>query len=397
VIRSFTDILDDLMTDLVSRTPFTNLNTSATLRGLLEVIARAIADLYNLLRDVTAQSFVQTATGAWLDLKVREMGIVRHPAVKTRVRLTFSRAIPADRIITIPAGTICKSVKDAAGKDYRFITTTEAVLEVGTTHIDIESEAESPGAAWNVGEGTITRIVTRIAGIESVVNGVDSLLREGSDPESDEQLRTRAITTWERLGLGGTREAYRNWALSAPGVIAASVLDDFPFGPGTVGVVILGANGVPTPALLNEVHQFIKARKPLTADVRVLAPQIIDTNITLEVTRFANADQVRIDADIRLMISEYSRRLQLGEGLIIARLIDAVMDVAGIYNVKVLTPERDIAVGVDSFLVIKNVSIVHRLKGRSYQNSAITGSGGSATAVQAEIAAVDKEKFRLGE
>lgn len=397
MIRSFTDILDDLMTELVARTPFTNLNPSAAVRGLLEVIAKVVADLYALLRTVTAQSFVQTATGAWLDLKVREVGIIRHPAVKAKVKLTFSRSTSADRNITIPAGTICKSLKDADGKDYRYITTVEEVLDEGGTSFGVVAEAESPGAAWNVGEGTITRIVARVAGIETVLNGAGSLLREGSDPESDEQLRTRAISTWERLGLGGTHEAYRNWALSVPGVTAASVLDDFPFGPGTVGVVILGANGIPTPALLNEVHQYIKARKPLTADVRVLAPRIATQNLSLEVVRFADADQTGVEAAIRSALNEFSRRLQLGEGLIVSRLIDVLMDVAGVYNVRVTLPVRDVLICVDFFLSIGEVSITHRIKGRVYQDSGITGSGGNSAIDQAQIAVVDKTRFGIDE
>jgi phage-related baseplate assembly protein len=195
--------------------------------------------------------------------------------------------------------------------------------------------------------------------------------------------------------LGGTREAYRNWALSVSGVMAASVLDDFPFGPGTVGVVVLGANGVPTPALLNEVHQYIKARKPLTADVRVLAPRIVDINIALEVTRFADADRGRIETDVRASLADYSRRLQLGEGLIIARLIDVVMDVEGIYNVKVLAPTRDVTIGVDGFLVISELSLIHRIKGRSYQDSGIVAATGDELTAGAQILAVDKGSFGL--
>ena len=393
MIRTFSEICDDLFSELVARTPFTNLNPSAAIRGMLEVIAKVIADLYALVHLVMQQSFVQTATGNWLDLKVREMGIVRHAAVKARVMLTFGRSTPADRNITIPAGTICKSLKDSNGKDYRFITLSESILAEGESNTLVEAEAELPGAAWNVGVGTITRIVTRIAGIETVTNATGSLLREGNDPESDEQLRTRAITTWERLGLGGTREAYRNWALSVPGVTAASVLDDFPFGPGTVGVVILGANGAPTPQILNDALSYIKERKPLTADVRILGPRIVNQNISLEVTRFANADQEKVEAELRSAISEFSRRLQLGEGLILARLIDALMGIAGIYNIRVQSPPNDINLSVDSFLVIGMVTITHRIKGRVYQDSDIGGTQGNAVTSQAQIATVNKEGF----
>ena len=395
MIKSLSEILDDMMSELVIRTPFTNLNPSAAIRGLLEVIAKVIADLYGLLKTVMQQSFVQTATGSWLDLKVREMGISRKVAIKTRVYLTFSCNSPAAQNITIPTGTICKSQKDSGGNDYRFITIEETVLEEGQTSVQVIAEAELPGKAWNVGQDTITRMVTRVTGIHAVTNDVGFLIREGSDPESDEQLRDRAIGKWETLGLGGTRGAYRNWAFSVPGVIAASVLDDFPFGPGTVGVVILGENGAPSAELINEVHQYIKARKPLTADVLILAPDIQSIDLDLEVIRYAGAVRETVDTEVREAVNNYSTRLQLGEGLIIARLINEIMDVPGVYNLKVNTPAQDINVPLDQFLVFEQIAIAHRIKGRAYQDASIDGGSGDEESVNAQILDVNKETFNI--
>jgi len=395
VIKTFSEVLDNLMSELVARTPFTNLNPSAAIRGLLEVIAKVVSDLYGLVKIVMQQSFVQTATGNWLDLKVREMGITRKPAVKTRVYLTFSSNEPAAQNITIPIGTICKSQKDSAGNDYRFITTEEVVLEEGQTSIQVVAEAEQPGKNWNVGQDTITRMVTRVTGITAVTNPEGYMIREGSDYESDEQLRQRAIGVWETLGLGGTREAYRTWALSVPGVIAASVLDDFPFGPGTVGVVILGENGTPSAELINDVHQYIKARKPLTADVRILSPDIRSIDLDLEVIRYANAIQAVVESGVRESVDNFSGRLQLGEGLIIARLINEIMDVPGVYNLKVNAPQQDINVSVDQFLLFDQVDITHRIKGRAYQDTSIDGNLGDEAAANAQILDVNKETFSL--
>ena len=395
MIKSFSEVLDNLMSELVARTPFTNLNPSAAIRGLLEVIAKVIADLYGLVKTVMQHSFVQTATGTWLDLKVREMGLVRRPAVKTKVNLTFRSNTPAAQNINIPVGTICKSQKDASGNDYRFITIAEAVLEEGQTSVQVIAEAELPGRDWNVGQDTISRMVTRITGINAVTNGADFLIREGSDHESDEQLRQRAIGKWETLGLGGTREAYRNWAMSVAGVVAASVLDDFPFGPGTVGVVILRDNGVPSAELINEVHQYIKARKPLTADVRILAPEIRSIDLDLEVIRYANADQTTVETGVREAVNNYSGCLQLGEGLIIARLINEIMDVPGVYNLMVKAPTQDVNVSVDQFLIFDQITITHRIKDRAYQDASIDGSLGDETVTNVQIMDVNKETFSI--
>jgi len=403
LIKSISEIINDLIEGVSQKTPFTNFNPSAAIRNLLEVIAAPIAELYQLVQTVTSQSWIQTATGEWLDLKVREVGIVRNPAVKTKIYLTFSRSAPATQNITIPVNTICKTLKDAQGQEFRFYTMEDAILEQGQTAVVVLSEAETAGSAYNVGPETITKIVTAISGIEAVTNIDISqhqgyLKREGSDPESDEQLRQRAIGVWETLGLGGDRAAYQTWALSVPGVVAATVLDDFPFGPGTVGVVIVGANGAPTPQLLNEVYQYIKIRKPLTADVRILGPEITTVDLSLEITRFANADPQTVEADILAAVENFASNLQLGEGLILSRLINVLMEVDGVYNVKILTPEKDVLVPVSCFLQIGEVEITQKIKGRTYQDSAIPGgSGGDETTSGTAIPTVNLQNFGIGE
>ncbi len=236
---------------------------------------------------MTNQSWVSTATGKWLDLKVREVGVKRNPAVKTQLILTFRTSAPSTSDITIPVGTICKSRKDSLGNEFRFITTESGQIAQDSTEVNILAEAELPGKAWNVAVGSITRMVNKINGISSVSNEM-KLIREGADGESDEALRQRAILTWKTLGLGGTRKAYQAWALSIPGVRAVSILDNFPFGPGTVGVVILSETGTPSAQLLNDVQTYIDARKPLTADVRVISPILVDTEISLTITHFVD-------------------------------------------------------------------------------------------------------------
>ena len=215
------------MSEVVARTPFTNLNPSAAIRGLLEVIAKVIADLYGLVKTIMQQSFVQTATGTWLDLKVREMGIVRRAAIKTKVYLTLSCNAPATQNITIPAGTICKSQKDSSGNDYRFITVEEALLEEGQTSVQVIAEAELPGRDWNVGQDTITRMVTRITEINAVTNSAGYLIREGSNPEADELLRERAADLGEPPSWPCPGDAVK--------VSAAWLIDRAGFGKGYAG------------------------------------------------------------------------------------------------------------------------------------------------------------------
>jgi len=392
--KSLSEIENNLFTKVATRTPFTNFNIGAGIRHLLEIIAKAIYDIYSLLAKVTNQSWVSTATGKWLDLKVREVGVKRNPAVKTQLILTFRTPAPANSNITIPVGTICKSRKDNLGNEYRFITTETGQIAQESTAVNILAEAELAGKAWNVAGGSITRMVNKISGI-SLVSNIEPLIREGADGESDEELRQRAILTWETLGLGGTRKAYQAWALSISGVRAVSILDDFPFGPGTIGVVILGENGTPSAQLLFDVQTYIDARKPLTADVRVISPVLVDTEISLTVTHFVDVDPVLLEAVVRDKIAEFSGTLELGEGLVRARLVQQLMEISGIYNVEIITPTSDIALPANQFLNILTVNLTMQIKRRTYQDSMIQGTGGDQTLTGSRIPTVSRDRFLI--
>jgi uncharacterized phage protein gp47/JayE len=380
-MKTFDEILADLLSAVLAKTPFTNVNVGAGLRGILEAVASGIAGLYQLIRTASSALFVQTAEGTWLDLKVREVGVRRLAAKKARVRLTFGRSTPATQNILIPAGTLVRSRRDAHGRSLRFATDTDVTLVTGQSSAVVTATAEEAGTLGNVGPGAISLIVTTVSGIETVVNQdvgeLSYLVEEGADPESDRALRERAILKWDTLGVGGTRGAYQAWALSVPGVKAAMVLDEAPYGPGTVGLVILGTDGVPTPQLLSDVAAYVRPRQPLTAQLVVSGAAITPVSLSLTIWRFAAADEAIVDAAVRDALQTYSDGLQLGEGLIRARLVAAVMAVDGVYNVTVEAPPADLPATPIEYLDIDAAvaTLVHRVKGRVYQDRLPAGAG----------------------
>ncbi|MFQ6615013.1 MAG: baseplate J/gp47 family protein, partial [Fidelibacterota bacterium] len=224
-----------------------------------------------------------------------------------------------------------------------------------------------------------TKITTHIAGIDGVVNkdvnigaGVRSWqVTVGTDTESDEDLRSRAIYRWDELGVGGTADAYRSWALSVPGVKSVQILDDFPFGPGTVGLIIAAENGIPSPELLQEVHDIVVARKPLTAAVQVLSPKVKPVNIELRLERFSSFELSDVEERVRLKLMNMNSTLIIGEHLVISRIVADIMQVAGVYSVDIIHPVQSVGAAPDELIQINTVSMTQTVKGRSYQDTAI--------------------------
>ena len=364
---------------MVDNTNITNLNPGSVIRTILETIAKAMSDLYQLIHTVTRAGFIQTADGKWLDLKVRELGLLRKQGQKASGYITFYRNEVKDENITIPAGTIVKTVKDSEGVEYRFKTIEEVILPAGETEVFTLMEAIEQGSNYNVGKETIVKMTTHIAGIDGVVNksvnlgaGVRSWqVTVGTDIETDEDFRTRAIYRWDELGVGGTADAYRSWALSVAGVKSVQILDDFPFGPGTVGLVIAAENGIPTPELLQQVHDTVKTRKPLTASVHVLSPNVKSVDIEISLQRFSSFELDDVETRVRQKLLNMNTKLLIGEHLILSRMVADIMEVGGVYSVDIINPTEKVSAAPDEMIQIDTVSVNQTVKGRSYQDSEI--------------------------
>ena len=131
-------------------------------------------------------------------------------------------------------------------------------------------------------------------------------------------------------------------------------------------------------------------RQPLTAQLTVTGAVVAQIPLSLTIWRFATADEATVDAAVRQSLQTYSDGLQLGEGLIRARLVAAVMAVDGVYNVTVDAPTADLPATPIEYLDIDAAAatLVHRVKGRSYQEH--SQAGGETIPV---VPAIDKTEW----
>jgi len=299
------DIRDALFADAQTNLPqITNYNPGGIFRTILEIFTRAVHSFYILLANVCYQHFAQTATGGWLDLKAGEIGITRKPATKTAGNVCFYRETPEASNVVIPAGAIMSTATDSQGREYRFLVTEETVLESGQAEVAVPVEAESAGAEYNVGTLTIIRLITTISGVDGVENRAGWLTDEGTDQETDTELRERYRLKWEELARGSTKLAYVGYAKEINGVVDVLVDDTWPRGPGTVDIYITGTNGIPTQALIDEVQANIDDKKPICSDALVLAPTPVTVNATITIyVVTGTTGQATIQADAESIIN----------------------------------------------------------------------------------------------
>ncbi len=343
-----------------------NLN-KGIVRGLLEVYAWGLWQLYRLLMSSLPEAFPETATADWLDLHADQIVVPRREATKALGLVAFCRSEASAATggnVPIPAGRIVRTKPDGQGIVYRYVTTADAVLPAGSVQVLVPVEAEEYGRGANATAGQICELVTTVSGVESVTNAADWLTSEGADTETDASLQKRYVLKWQ-ANQGLTKYGYESWALEITGVIAAAILDQHPRGQGTVDVVVKGAAGMPTTALLDKVRARVAEDAPQNDDWLVKAPTAVPVAIvaTLEIVSGTEA-LILAEAEqrIRALFEDPSdvagiTALQIGEDLPRDRLVAALMAVAGVKRVVWTSPAGDVAVPGDGLAVLNSLSL----------------------------------------
>ena len=340
-----------------------NLN-KGVVRGLIELFAWGQFQLYTLLQTVLKQAVPYYATASWADIHAQSVELSRREATRAVGLVRFFRNPEHTGNVPIRAGRIVRTLPDGAGEVYRYVTTEDAVLPSDAEYVDVPVESESYGASANASAGMICELATPVPGVSGVSNVRGWLTSEGADAETDEQLMERYRLRWA-ANNGCTKYAYMDWALSVPGVVSVSILDQHPRGQGTVDVVVRGSAVIPTDALLARVREAIAPNTPINDDWLVKGPTPVPVTLsgTLEYVT-GDPDWLVATASNRLRAlfadsSAYTdiTPLQIGQDVTLSLLTHVVMGVEGVKSVRWAAPVADIIVDKAGMAVLESLSL----------------------------------------
>lgn len=279
--------------------------------------------------------FADTTYGERLDMKAREYGLARKPAVKAVGAVTFSgpdgTVIPADTLLSTSGET-----------PVYFATKAPATIAGGSVSVAVE--AQTGGANGNVGASAVTAVIGDLAGVLSVTN--PSYFEGGVDAESDASLLARYFERARRPATSGNANQYRQWALEVPGVSDARVYPIWD-GPGTVKVVLLDDDkNAPDSAVVNAAQTYIDptmdgrgmGAAPVGAIVTVAGAVEIPINIAVKVTLAPGATTAEVKAQIETGVRAYLRSLAFADNLVrITRVANVILDIPPVVDYENLT------------------------------------------------------------
>lgn len=250
---------EEIMGRLLSRIPATvDKREGSVIYDALAPAAIELQNLYIELDVVLNQTFVDTATGEYLERRCAESGIVKEEASCAVVRGVFS---PSEVSVT--------------GKRFRCGEYIYLCGEEGRL------TCETAGSTPNGNVGTLIPI-EYIAGLETAY--ISEILIPGEDREDDEALRAKYYASKKNPAFGGNPADYKAKTKAISGVSACKVTPVWN-GGGTVLLTILGANHtIPTEALVASVQEQFEEIAPIGHTVTVKGAEAVTVEIATSIT-----------------------------------------------------------------------------------------------------------------
>lgn len=264
------DIIQRVRNDVLSRLAEDDVLRRADAEVYARVLGGVAHGLYGFIEWLSQQLIYDTAEVEYLERWCSIWGVARIAAAPASGSVTF--AVQAGAVI--PAGTLLQALD---GVQYQ--TTADATVTAPTATAPIVAVVAA--AAGNRAAGQSLSLVSPVPGVQPTATA--SLLFGGADIETDDALRARLLTRIQQPPQGGAAYDYTAWALEVPGVTRAWVYPQ-ELGLGTVTVRFVRDNDaslIPDAGEVAAVQAYIDERRPVTAQLTVVAPVAVPLNFSI--------------------------------------------------------------------------------------------------------------------
>lgn len=322
---------------------------------IVKAIAKLEAHYSQLQAFYALNRFNGTATDRDLMAEISQSDFDNTPNEAQTARYTVRFSL----VVGMPAETLTANVDSVSTADG---SKTFTLKETGTvnagSYVDIIVEADQAGTAGNVGNGTITNLVTTHAGVTCSNIGI---VRQGTDEESIEAMRLRNRQKWATLSVENTNDAIEYLIKTGVSEITSVVIDDSnPRGAGTVDIYCAAALDGASPEAIVAANQIARARY-FNADPRIgciaatTSYATITGTILYDPTIGSSQTQANVESALEDLLSDLpigGRSYQNGDANVLLRddVIEALKAATGVVAVS-LSGSGNYAVGEFAKLV----------------------------------------------
>ncbi|WP_075259034.1 baseplate J/gp47 family protein [Herbaspirillum camelliae] len=258
-------------------------------------------------------------------------------------------SVNAFSALTVDAGTL---IQRQDGVQYK--TTASTNLAVGAGALPLV--AVVAGKAGNAPAGVALNLVTPIDGLDSSMTVGPGGITDGTEQETVDAWRARILERIQSPPNGGTKSDYEAWALEVQGVTRAWVYPN-EMGAGTVTVRFMRDNDavpIPDAAAVAAVKAHLETKKPVTAELYVVAP--VPAPINFQFTQLS-PDTPATRAAIQAELSDLLRREAIPGGTIkLSHMRAAISSAAGEDDYVLAAPAANVINPVGSISTVGEFS-----------------------------------------
>lgn len=348
--------LEQLLDKMVSWTrgttnKLTDFRVGSKVRTLYEAVGVVVEELYDKVYRTMKRLIEENIYSV--------VGFDRLPAVYANGKVRFGRGTPADDNYLIPAGTTIKSRANEYRSPVKYRTTEDALLQVGSTFVDVPVACIVPGVTGNAGVGEITDFEVKPLGIETVTNM--SAFLNGREHETKEEQKAR-FQLFIQANARGVLQAIEYGASTATivnedgvtteRVVQCVVIEDLENKLGQVDVYLWNGVGEASEALKERVRDILRGAynadgspiygyKPAGIIPNIYSAEVVYVTMKLnsEVEKYASEELVK--REVEAEIDRYFSRLKLGEGLVQTALEADIKYIEGVRDVKLYLSTDD--------------------------------------------------------
>ena len=305
-------MLDNISVDIDKR-------EGSFVRDMVSPIATELAKAYIEQQDLVNMAFVKNGFFNYLDDKCAEYGITRKQETNATGEVVFEGT----------NGTVVSNGTILFYNDLYFVVLNDADITGGKATLIVESlEA---GSKYNLEKNTELTMQDKIDGVNRVY--VKSGLANGSNAETDEELRDRFFETIKKSYTSGNVAHYETWTLEVDGTGACKV---YPLknGNGTVEIVItnsemLGASS----ELIEKVKANIEEKRPIGANVTVVSATEKKINVSATITLANGYSLEDVKSAYSDMLINYLKDISFKTSYVsVARLGNLLLDTDGVFD-----------------------------------------------------------------
>ena len=324
-------LIDRVIADFESRLPGADARLRrSNLNVLSRVHASAAHSLYGYLDWIARQVFPDTAD---------EENLERWARIWKIPRLVAAFAIGSATVTGIDGTVVVASTRYKRADGVEYETNADVTVVGGTATVALT--AVEAGQIGNATAGTALTLVTPIPNLNAAATVTTAGITNGADTEILSSWRARVIRRMQQPPQGGAAGDYVTWALEVSGVTRAW---EYPreLGAGTVTVRFVrdaDASLIPDAAEVTAVQNYIASKRPLTADITVVAPVAVPLNFTIHLTPDTQTVRDAVTAELADLIL---REAIPGGTILLSHIREAISVASGETDNVLTAPVADV-------------------------------------------------------